>query len=178
MKYYLNPYLPIIAKGDRVRFPLESGNESDLLLDDCTRASFDLLLRFSGVEENSLIEVWGNERIDSWKQSGILLPFEADRQGRDSRTDSYYFLKKLGSARQLIRTKTVLILGCGGVGSHVAWNLAALGVGQLYLLDCDNVELSNLNRRHWKRKSPGAFGKADENQSGHSDRSASRVHRF
>ena len=147
MKYYLNPYLPIIAKDDRIRFPLEIGSEGDVLIDDCNRASFDQLLSFSGVEEESLTKVWGRERIDSWKQSGVLLPFEADRQGRNSRTDSYYFLKKLGSSKQLLRTKTVLILGCGGVGSHVAWNLAALGVGQLYLLDCDNVELSNLNRQ-------------------------------
>ena len=46
-----------------------------------------------------------------------------------------------------MKSKTVLILGCGGVGTHAAWNLAALGVGKLVLLDCDAVELSNLNRQ-------------------------------
>lgn len=41
----------------------------------------------------------------------------------------------------------VLICGCGGLGSGVITNLASLGVGNLGLLDCDILELSNLNRQ-------------------------------
>lgn len=41
----------------------------------------------------------------------------------------------------------ILIVGCGGVGSWVAAGLAATGVQNLYLLDDDAVEASNLNRQ-------------------------------
>jgi molybdopterin/thiamine biosynthesis adenylyltransferase len=43
--------------------------------------------------------------------------------------------------------RRVGMMGCGGVGSHVALDLLGLGVGDLKVLDCDKVELSNLNRQ-------------------------------
>jgi molybdopterin/thiamine biosynthesis adenylyltransferase/Zn-dependent protease len=46
-----------------------------------------------------------------------------------------------------LQKKSVAILGVGGLGSHIAWNLAACGIGELHLVDGDSVELSNLNRQ-------------------------------
>jgi molybdopterin/thiamine biosynthesis adenylyltransferase len=46
-----------------------------------------------------------------------------------------------------LKAKTITILGVGGVGTHVAWNLAACGIGELHLVDGDTVEMSNLNRQ-------------------------------
>ncbi|WP_220040394.1 HesA/MoeB/ThiF family protein [Nonomuraea aridisoli] len=46
-----------------------------------------------------------------------------------------------------LKNARVLVLGLGGTGSHVAWSLAASGVGRLHLVDPDDVELSNLNRQ-------------------------------
>lgn len=42
---------------------------------------------------------------------------------------------------------TVFLAGCGGLGSPVAFYLAAAGVGHLRIADCDVVEESNLNRQ-------------------------------
>lgn len=41
----------------------------------------------------------------------------------------------------------VAIAGCGGLGSHIAIMLARSGVGSLHIVDCDGVELSNINRQ-------------------------------
>lgn len=43
--------------------------------------------------------------------------------------------------------KRVLIIGVGGVGQHVSTYLATNGVTNLTIVDCDKVELSNLNRQ-------------------------------
>ena len=46
-----------------------------------------------------------------------------------------------------IKEKTVLVLGCGGVGGYVVEALARSGVGKLIIIDFDKVEESNVNRQ-------------------------------
>lgn len=57
-------------------------------------------------------------------------------------------VNEIGEAGQRkINQARVLICGCGGLGSGVISNLAALGVGYIGLVDDDIVEISNLNRQ-------------------------------
>ncbi len=51
------------------------------------------------------------------------------------------------SVLKRLRASKVTVLGAGGVGSNVALNLAACGIGELHLVDGDRVELTNLNRQ-------------------------------
>lgn len=46
-----------------------------------------------------------------------------------------------------LREARVAVLGVGGLGGRVAWELACCGVGTLRLIDGDRVEESNLNRQ-------------------------------
>lgn len=56
-----------------------------------------------------------------------------------------------------IRKTRVLIVGCGGVGSLVAFNLAGSSVAELRLVDHHTIEESNLNRQFfWRRSDIGA----------------------
>ncbi|MDQ2631336.1 MAG: TOMM precursor leader peptide-binding protein [Actinomycetota bacterium] len=46
-----------------------------------------------------------------------------------------------------LRDARVAVLGVGGLGGRAAWELACCGIGELWLIDGDRVEESNLNRQ-------------------------------
>lgn len=54
------------------------------------------------------------------------------------------FLGDEGLAK--LRSSFVVVVGCGGVGSHAAASLARSGVSKIRLIDFDQVTLSSLNR--------------------------------
>ena len=57
-------------------------------------------------------------------------------------------LPEVGRAGQeRLKSSSVLLVGTGGIGSPAALYLAAAGVGRIGLVDCDTVELSNLQRQ-------------------------------
>ena len=57
-------------------------------------------------------------------------------------------LDDFGEEKQIaLLNSKVLIIGCGGLGSLASLSLAALGIGQIGLVDFDQVSLSNLQRQ-------------------------------
>ena len=55
----------------------------------------------------------------------------------------------------MIRTKTVIIVGIGGVGSVCAEMLVRCGIGKLILFDYDTVEAANMNRLFFRPSQQG-----------------------
>ena len=49
--------------------------------------------------------------------------------------------------QQKLQEATVLVIGCGGLGSPVAVYLASSGIGKIHLVDFDTVDISNLHRQ-------------------------------
>ena len=47
----------------------------------------------------------------------------------------------------LLRTKSVFVAGCGGLGGHIIQNLARMGIGQMTIADSDCFDETNLNRQ-------------------------------
>ena len=71
-----------------------------------------------------------------------LTPTKHDRYAR------HVTLPALGSEGQRrLKNARVLVVGAGGLGSPVLLYLAAAGVGTIGIVDCDDVEESNLQRQ-------------------------------
>lgn len=56
-----------------------------------------------------------------------------------------------------LRAAKIAIAGCGGLGSNIAISLARAGVGELFLVDFDRVDLSNLNRQQYEIADLGEY---------------------
>lgn len=51
------------------------------------------------------------------------------------------------SYQNMISQARICLLGCGGLGSHLLYELAALGFKDVVIVDFDKVDISNLNRQ-------------------------------
>ena len=49
--------------------------------------------------------------------------------------------------QEILSTKTVAVIGCGGLGGYLINGLARIGIGKIKLIDCDTFFESNLNRQ-------------------------------
>lgn len=78
--------------------------------------------------------------------------FDAYSKERWSRNfDFYSSISKFGSNKYSFQEKIfqskICLIGCGGLGSHILYELSAIGVCNITIVDFDNIELSNLNRQ-------------------------------
>jgi molybdopterin-synthase adenylyltransferase len=63
--------------------------------------------------------------------------------------------------QERLQDARVAVLGAGGLGGRTAYELAAVGVGEIRLIDGDRVEISNLNRQIQYREADIGLLKAE-----------------
>lgn len=74
--------------------------------------------------------------------AGPFQPGELDRYAR------HIMLREIGGpGQQRLKAAKVLVVGAGGLGSPLLLYLAAAGVGEITVIDPDQVDLSNLQRQ-------------------------------
>lgn len=132
MKYYLNPYMLIVKHGNCCYYY----NNDNV---------YYLTLREYETLKNSINSI-GNlpkERINFFVETKLLIGvnYEEYYNETDFLSRGWFEMSHFEPNSFLKLSKsTILILGCGGTGTHVAWNLAALGIKSFILIDDDIVE--------------------------------------
>lgn len=53
----------------------------------------------------------------------------------------------IGEKIDILKNKTILVLGLGGVGGYVVESLVRCGIGHIILVDYDTVDITNINRQ-------------------------------
>lgn len=63
--------------------------------------------------------------------------------------------------KNILQNSKVLVIGCGALGNEIIKNLVMTGVGHIFSVDMDKVELSNLTRSVLFRKEDIGISKAE-----------------
>lgn len=122
---------------------VDSSNYLELSKELGIPKDFELILNGYGKERGTWSEFQVSEEDECFFIKRGELPEISllDRIIASRNAKGYY--EKLKNAK-------VAVLGLGGLGSNVAIHLARLGVGKLFLLDMDTVDITNLNRQQYR----------------------------
>jgi bacteriocin biosynthesis cyclodehydratase domain-containing protein len=147
--YFVRPGHPdlVVRDPDRIDVALVSA------LADAARSIDELLAHpaLAGLSDEALREKLADlEAAQLLQVSDPMALAQLSDEDRERFSRQLLYLGELGDPALLqrrLRDASVLILGCGGLGSWAAAAAACLGLGRLILIDHDRVELSNLNRQ-------------------------------
>ena len=151
--YKLNIYAPIMLLDDEKTYvfyePAGLNNQNrtlEMMFTADKKELLNILLSKGALNRAELCFLFGEESTNKLISYGIIIEGEND-ESITSRSKAFYEQYGLNDVENTLSKKSVLILGCGGIGTHVAWQMVAMGIGKMKLVDYDTIELSNLNRQ-------------------------------
>jgi len=144
-------YLMRPSAGNDIR--IEKPNEEQRQLLEALNGAHtveQLRERFDSEEvDNTIVQLQELEVVEDAADDDLIPAPELERFDRQLR-----YFSDVGSSRSLpseaqrrLREAKVAVLGVGGLGGACARSLASIGVGEMWLIDGDRVELHNLNRQ-------------------------------
>ena len=138
------------AKSDiRIEQPDEEERRLLAALDGA-RTVEELRAEFGAEEVDMVISQLGELGLLEDATDDELIPAEERRRfDRQLRYFSDLGVEDLppSECQRRLREAKVAVLGVGGLGAWAAWALNCCGVGEIWLIDGDRVEVSNLNRQ-------------------------------
>jgi molybdopterin/thiamine biosynthesis adenylyltransferase len=151
MNYTIDPFVIVSAGEGRCQFiGADTAGTTDVLEFAFLDAQMELVKRLLAGEflpENRIRSVLTDEITDTLISHAMLVTKRVDTVSIDSRTRAFYRMHGMAGAENSLHEKSVLILGAGGIGTHMSWHMTLLGVGHMTIVDFDTVEESNLNRQ-------------------------------
>lgn len=93
-------------------------------------------------------KVWRNGFRPGKERRELQLPYAFGQECERAlvrRIDQPFLLERVGGNSSMLG-RTVAVVGCGAVGSHVAMALAGSGIGKLHLIDKERLEPENQHR--------------------------------
>ena len=97
---------------------------------------------------DELCRMFDTSFIDELMCTGCPVPItidtSIDTSSLYSRINAFFLTHNMPNVRENLSDKKILILGCGDIGTHMAWHMATLGVKKVTLVNFDTVEVSNL----------------------------------
>jgi molybdopterin-synthase adenylyltransferase len=161
-RYRMRPSVePFLAASTGDLYLLRPGESEDLVVrgaDAVDRALVEAL-RGSGKELHELRAAVGCDdlaaRLRALDAAGVLIeehgaPARLPGQLAERFDRQLPYFGETGDAAEAqlrLRAATVVVLGCGGLGTWALAGLATAGVGRFVLVDHDTIETSNLNRQ-------------------------------
>jgi molybdopterin-synthase adenylyltransferase len=116
---------------------------------DCTEIIKDTVKEFEVNEESVLKTLNYLEKEQVLVDASVRPECIPDKSNRYSR--HMLFFESLGlngkGVQQKLNKSKVAIIGSGGIGTWLSYNLSAAGISELTLIDADIVEESNLTRQ-------------------------------
>jgi bacteriocin biosynthesis cyclodehydratase domain-containing protein len=103
----------------------------------------------AGLVDDTLSQMGELEIVEDAADDDRIDPTERARFDRQLRyfSDMTHAGLLPSECQRRLREARVAVLGVGGLGGWAAWSLATMGVGEMWLVDGDRVETSNLNRQ-------------------------------
>lgn len=144
-KFQFNPYVPLLTIDGRYAWKVALDRDHHLPV-----VASPLVDRIQGgglVTIPELRECFSAQEVVQLFRDWIVIDPLDEIPDQYSRSYGYWSVVGLGGRVQAVREASVLVLGAGAIGSHVAWMLTAHGVRQVVVVDFDIVESSNLNRQ-------------------------------
>lgn len=146
--YHFNPFSLVTRVNDEIMINTFPSNR--VIFSASHQPIVDYLIDKGELEESDVLKFIAPSRLQELVRRKVLLKGAPQPiAGRYSRQLGYFSMisEQPAELQQKVQGSHALILGVGAIGSHTCWNLAAIGVGKITLVDFDTVEESNFNRQ-------------------------------
>lgn len=124
-----------------------------------TEVSKNTLFSAFSKQNNTIIILNGFQTSEDVeiKENDEIYIIEKGKMPKEEELEAMMSARHTPKIHAKLKNSKVAIAGLGGLGSNIAVSLARIGVGELFLIDFDTVEPSNLNRQSYYIKHLGMY---------------------